>query len=95
MEYHQLIAGMIQDELLDLDIPPGYTTRAEFSGKGVVVRLTDYQGKNYNRAFRPAGEPEIDFKAVVGLLTDVQNSVDYLEYERKENLKTMGLILPN
>lgn len=95
MGYHELVAGMLQEELKDLDVPPGYRTWTEFSGEGVIVRMVDSKGKKYNRAFRPDGTPEVDFRAVVGLLTDVQNSVDILEQERAENLKTMGIVLPS
>lgn len=93
-EYYRLVAGMIQEELSDLDIPVGYRTWAEMSGDGVIAKMTDLKGKTYYKAFKPDGSPEVDFKAVVGILTDIQNSIDYLEYERAENLKKLGLILP-
>jgi hypothetical protein len=95
MEYYRILAAMLQEEIADLDIPNGYMAWSEFTQSGVVVRLRDRWGKKYYRAFKPDGTPEIDFNAVVGLLTDVQNSVDKLEYDARENLKQSGFILPS
>lgn len=92
-EYYRIISNMIDEELRELDIPPGYVAWSSFDEKGVVLRLTTYNGEKYNRAFKPDGSPSTDFNVVVGLLIDTQDTIDRCENKRRENLNKMGLII--
>jgi hypothetical protein len=95
MEYYRIVCGMINEELKDMDIPRGYVAMSHFTENGVIVDLADRWGKRWRRAFKPDGTPKIDFNAVVGLLTDIQNTIDGLEYNAQANLKDLGLVLPS
>lgn len=92
--YHRVIAGMLGEEALGMDIPLGYQVGAFFSGDGVILKLVDRWGKKYHRAFKPDGVPKIDFNAVVGLLVDLQNTIDLLEFRAQQELpQNSGIIL--
>lgn len=94
MEYHRIIAGMIQEEAKQLDIPDRFMVWSEFTQDGVIVRLVSPSGDKFNRAFRPTGEPGIDLNAVFGILVDVQTTIDDLEEKRFSKLRESGLIIP-
>lgn len=96
IDYFKALAGMLQQESFDMDIPDGYRVWSEFSGDGVVLKFTDIQGNIYYKAFKPDGTPEVDFNAVVGMLIDLQDSIDGLERLRMNQFKKdTGIILPD
>lgn len=94
MNYHQALSGMLQDEAQDLDVPFGYRVWSEFSGEGVILKVSDVHKNTYYDAFRPDGTPEIDFNVAVQLLIAAQDTIDMLERERVKSLKDRGIILP-
>lgn len=94
MEYYRIVAGMLQQESANLDVPDRYMVWSEFSEQGVIVRLASPSGEKFSRAFKPSGEPVVDLNAVFGLLVDVQSTIDMLEDRRYQKLKDSGIIIP-
>jgi hypothetical protein len=93
-EYYRVLTGMFNEEVKDMDIPTGYLVIAQYTKEGIVVNMMDRWKKKWRRAFTPDGTPKVDFNAIVGLLTDVQNTIDILERQATERLKEFGLVLP-
>ena len=91
--YHEVLSGMINEGLSELDVEHGFKAHSEFNKSGVVVRVTDPDGKKYARAFKPSGEPEIDFNAVVGLLSQVLDTSDTYYVSKKKSLESRGFVL--
>lgn len=93
-EYFMALAGMLNEEIPDLDLTAGYSAMAYFNEKGVVLTLTTPIGEKYNRAFVPDGTPDVDFQAVVSFLVSLLDTVDKIENTRmKATLSKSGILL--
>lgn len=95
MEYFRALAGMLHEEAQFLEAPPNYDFWAEFSGDGVVLKMRSPSGKTYQRAFKPDGTPELDYKAVVSILVSALDTVHHVEEEKIQKIKDQGFILPS
>jgi hypothetical protein len=93
LRYNSLICNMLQEEINGLDLDVGYSSYARYTKDGVFVILKAPNKKVYGRGFKPSHDYKVDYTAVVGLLVDILDTVDYFAYEKKNNLEKQGIII--
>lgn len=91
-EYNQKLANMIFEMAKMIDWPYKYTYYVGFDKEKLNIIITAPDGKKFGRGIRPIGIPKYDFHAIGVLLTQCENTIDYI-MERGAFRKD-GLIIP-
>ena len=91
-EYNQKLAMMMFEMAKMIDWPYKYIYNIGFNKEKLNIIITAPDGKQFGRGIRPIGIPKYDFHAVGVLLTQCENTIDYI-MERGQYRKD-GLILP-
>lgn len=63
-----------------IDWPLGYFYRVEVSPKGIEFTLVDRYFKSYKKGMTPRYDPEWDLYGIDTIMTQMENTVDKLEY---------------
>jgi len=90
--YFKLVASMIREGLDELDIEDDIKTSVTYSKKGVVIKMF-IGDKTHYRAFRPIRNPEVDYSAMVGLLSQALDTSDLHYVSKKEEIEIEGKTL--
>lgn len=95
--YKIMLAEILDRGAKELDYPMFYSLYANPSDEGIVLYMKDSTSigrKPYTCAFRPTHSPKKDLTAIIYLLSKAQNTIDLLEYEKGQPLKSKsGIIL--
>jgi hypothetical protein len=76
----------------NMDVPPGYYYRVNFNDTKINLMIHHVSGKKFGRGIKPCGNPEIDFHAIGVLVTQAENTIDYME--ERGAFRKDGLIVP-
>ena len=75
-----------------MDIPKDYYYRINFSETKLNLMIHHRDGRKFGRGIIPVGDPTLDFHAIGILVTQAENTVDYIE--QRGAFRKDGIILP-
>ena len=91
-EYVQRLAEMLNEMAQYMDLPTGFTYWVGFNKEKLNLKIRHPDGRSFGRGIIPTGMTTYDFHAIGVLVTQAENTVDYI-MERGAFRKD-GLILP-
>jgi len=76
----------------NMDIPKDYYYRVNFNETKLNLMIHHRDGRKFGRGIIPVGDPKIDFHAIGVLVTQAENTIDYIE--QRGAFRKDGIILP-
>lgn len=76
----------------NMDVPANYYYRVNFNETKVNLMIHHRDGRKFGRGIKPCGDPKVDFHAIGVLVTQAENTIDYME--ERGAFRKDGLIIP-
>jgi len=84
-EYVHRLAETLNEMAKHMDLPAGYTYWVGFNDKKLNLIITAPSGKKFGRGIIPTGSTTYDFHAIGVLVTQAENTIDYIEERGQYN----------